>query len=208
MSEPDIQKYCDLMEEIKLRTNVIDFFLQGKGHALYQPTTVESVGLQLRKILELIAFGSMVANKNHYSAAYRKFATHWNARYLLRDLEKINPDFYPKPVVEVPYPDPRALHQLKEREEDYLTKDEFQRAYEKCGAIMHAENPYGSRLDFAYYLKTLPTWRTQIANLLNNHQIRLVHEKGFYLIHMKEDRDDKVHYYKFEPRPAGPSPSP
>lgn len=194
------------MEEIKLRMNVIDFFLHGKGHALYQPTTIESTSLQMRKILELISFGSMVANRKSYSAAYEKFATHWNARYLLRDLERINADFYPKPVVEAPSADPRAMHQLKERDLDYLTKDEFQRAYEKCGAIMHAENPYGSRLDFAYYLKMLPAWRTQIVNLLNNHQIRLVNEKGFYLIHMKEDRDEKVHYYKFEPPPAGPFP--
>ena len=58
MSEPDIQKYCDLMEEIKRRTSVIDFFLSGSGHALFQPITLESMGLQLRKILELIAFGS------------------------------------------------------------------------------------------------------------------------------------------------------
>lgn len=191
------------MEEIKLRMNVIDFFLQGKGHALYQPTTVESTSLQMRKILELISFGSMVANKELYSATYEKFATHWNARYLLRDLERINADFYPKPVVEAPASDSKVLHQLKERELDYLTKEEFHRAYEKCGGIMHAENPYGARLDFAYYLKMPPTWRTQIVNLLNNHQIRLVNEKGFYLIHMKEDRDDKVHYYKFEPRAEG-----
>jgi hypothetical protein len=37
MSEPDIVKYCDLMEEVKRRTAVIDFFLVGGGHALYQP---------------------------------------------------------------------------------------------------------------------------------------------------------------------------
>jgi len=201
MSEPDIQKYCDLMEEVKRRISVVDFFFTGGGHALYKPTTVESVGLQIRKVLELIAFGSLAANKEIYSANYEKFATSWNARLLLRDLERINRDFYPKPVVEAPYPDPRVLHQLKDREADYLTKQEFEKAYEKCGAIMHAENPYGSRINYDYYLERLPAWRTQIVNLLNNHQIRLVNQKGFWLIHMKEERDDKVHYYKFGPPP-------
>ena len=38
---------------------VIDFFLQGRGSAIYVPTTVETSCLQLRKILELIAFGSL-----------------------------------------------------------------------------------------------------------------------------------------------------
>ncbi len=182
-----------------MRVNVVDFFLTGKGHALYQPTTVESVGLQIRKVLELIAFGSLVANKDVYSAAYEKFATHWNARLLLRDLERVNSDFYPKPVVEAPSPDPRALHQLKERQNDYLTKAEFERAYEKCGSIMHAENPYGSRVDLKYFSEKLPLWRTQVVNLLNNHQVKLLNEPGFYLIHMRENQDNKVHYYRFAP---------
>jgi len=202
VSEPDIGKYCDLMEEIKRRVSVIDFFLFGGGHAMYQPTTIESVGLQLRKVLELVAFGSLVANKESYSAVYEKFATHWNARLLLRDLERVNPGFYPKPVVEVPSPYPGALHQLKNREPDYLTREEFERAYEKVGTIMHAENPYGSRMDIKYYLEKLPAWRHQIVNLLNNHQVSFLYDKGFYVIHMKEDRDDKVHYYRFEPAPT------
>jgi len=205
MIGPDIQKYCDLMEEIKRRTSVIDFFLTGGGHALYQPTTIESVSLQLRKILELIAFGSLVANKESYSAMYERFATTWNARLLLRDLERVNPDFYPKPVVESPSSDSRALHQLKDREPDYMTKEEFEKIYEKCGAIMHADNPYGSRIDYAYYSGKLPAWRSEVVNLLNNHQIRLLNEPGFYLIHMKENQDDNVHYYKFAP--ASPKPT-
>lgn len=199
MAEPDIQKYCDLMEEIKKRVSVVDFFITNQGHALFQPTTVESVGLQMRKILELIAFASMTANKEAYSAAYANFASHWNARLLLRDLERINPDFYPDPVVEEPSPDLRALHRLAKRQQDYLDKAEFEKVYEKCGALMHSENPYGSRTDYAYYIRELPSWRTRIVNLLNNHQIRLLNEEGFWLIHMKEDRDDRVHYYKFQP---------
>jgi hypothetical protein len=202
MSEPDIAKYCDLMEELKRRTAVIDFFLVGGGHALYQPPTIESVALQLRKVLELIAFGSLVANKESYSAAYARFAEHWNARLMLRDIDRINPDFYPRAVIEAPSTHPKTMHNLQDRGPDYLTKEEFEKAYEKCGAILHAENPYGSRVDYAYYAERLPVWRTQIVNLLNNHQIRLVGEKGFYLIHMKEDQDDKVHYYKFEPAPS------
>jgi hypothetical protein len=60
-------------------------------------------------------------------------------------------------------------------------------------------NPYGSQVDYAYYGKTLPQWRIQILNLLNNHKIKLVGETIFYLVHMKENQDDKVHYYKFGP---------
>lgn len=197
MPEPQMEKYCDLMVEIKNRISSVDFFLSGKGHALFATTTIESIALQLRKILELIAFGSLVANKEAYSAAYEKFASHWNARLMLRDLERVNPDFYPQPVVEVPSPDHRVVHELRDRQPDYLTKDEFEKAYEKCGGLMHAANPYGSHLDYNYYQQKLPLWRLQIVSLLTNHKIRLVDDSVSYVIHMKEERDDKVHYYKF-----------
>lgn len=202
MGEGEIQKYCDLMDEIKRRVAVVDFFFTGGGHALYLPTTVESVALQMRKIMELIALGSLVANRERYCEAFEKFATHWHAGRILRDVEKVNPDFYPKPVVEAPDADPRVKHQLKDRQPDYLSREQLEAAYEECGPIMHAENPYGSRVDYDHYRAKLPPWKTKVVNLLNNHVIRLVGEKGFWLIHMKEDRDDKVHYYRFEPPPA------
>ena len=34
--------------------------------------------------------------------------------------------------------------------------------------------------------------------LLNCHQIRLVDDNRFYLVHMKEERDDHVHMYTFQ----------
>jgi len=49
---------------------VVDFFLYGTGHALYEPTTLESVGLQLLKILELITMASLVVNKKEYETDF------------------------------------------------------------------------------------------------------------------------------------------
>ncbi|HLI30390.1 MAG TPA: hypothetical protein VKV79_04725 [Terriglobia bacterium] len=199
MSKPNIDKYCELMEEIKRRMNVIDFFLLGAGHALYEPTTLESASLQLRKILELIAFGSLVANQDKYAKAYASFATHWHAGRMLRDLEKINPHFYPKPVIEIPLTGPGPKTKLIERNTDYLSKNDFIEAYDKCSEIAHAANPYGSRIEYPDYKAKLPLWRTRIINLLNSHQIQLVDQTGFYLIHMKEERDERVHFYEFQP---------
>ena len=199
---PDIVAYASLMKEIKLRVEVLTFFLTGKGHALYQPSTVETCYLQIRKILELIAFGSLAANKHLYSRAYANFASHWHAGRLLRDLKKVNPNFYPKPVLELPSSDPRAKSQLNDRVGDFLTKAEFEQLYDGCGAIMHARNPYGQPLDYVAYGSKLPYWQQRIMNLLNSHQVQLVGHPGFYLIHMKEDQDDEVHYYEFTPPPA------
>lgn len=199
MKKSDIVMYCDVMEEIKRRTSVIDFFLTGMGHALYEPTTLESIGLQIRKILELIAMASLVANKKEYEKVYSNFANAWNAEYLLRDLERVNPDFYPKPVLEQTSDDLQIKSHLVDRKNDYLSKEEFGKVYKKCGAIMHASNPLGRKIGYEYYKKNIPEWRTKIINLLNSHQTRLLNHTGFYLIHMKEDRDNKVHFYEFEP---------
>lgn len=47
--------HADCMEEIKRRTEVVNGFLTRKCQAMYVQTTAESVALQIKKILELIA---------------------------------------------------------------------------------------------------------------------------------------------------------
>jgi hypothetical protein len=202
MQQPDIIKYCDLMEEIKRRTAVINAFGCGGAVALYKATTIESVYLQFRKIIELIALGSRVANKNEFSKVYGDFAKCWNAQYLLRDIQRVNPDFYPCPIVEVPSKLPGAKMEWQDKKDGFLTKDDFLKLYEKCGAIMHAGNPYGSQVDYGYYERNIQAWLDKITGLLNSHTIRLANDPNLYLLHMKEDRDDKVHHYVFAPVPA------
>ena len=71
MSERDdaelMQKYIACMEEIKKRTEVVTWFVRREIGARYIGTTAESVALQMRKILELIALSSLVANHEEYS---------------------------------------------------------------------------------------------------------------------------------------------
>ncbi len=199
MRQQDIIKYCDLMEEIKRRTALMTAFESGGAAALYKATTIESVYLQFRKILELIALGSLVANKNQFSKVYNDFAKYWNARHLLKDIERLNPDFYPRPIVEVTSKRLGVKMDLQAKKDGFLTKHEFLKLYEKCGAIMHAGNPYSSQVDYGYYERNIQGWLDRIIGLLNSHTIRLVNDSNLYLLHMQEDRDGRVHHYVFEP---------
>jgi len=201
MPQADIdgKKYCDLMEEVKRRIEVVNYFLSGQGNALYQPATIESVCLQIRKILELVAFGSLVANRDAYTAAYTKLSKAWNAGEILAELEKINPAFYPVPVIDVPSNVPGVQSRHQKRVGDYLDKDEFKEVYGRCGVMAHAANPYGKGIDYMYYARKLPVWRTRIMNLLNAHDIHLLGNPGMYAIHMSEHGDDRVKFYKFQP---------
>lgn len=199
MQQQDIQKYCDLMEEIKHRTSVLTAFGSGSASALYKATTIESVYLQFRKILELIALGSLIANKNEFSKVYGDFSKCWNAHYLLRDIGRVNPDFYPRPIIEVLSKQPNVKMEWQDKKDGFLTKNDFLKLYEKCGGIMHAGNPYGSQVDYGYYERNIQSWLDKIISLLNSHTIKLVNSPNTYLIHMREDQDDKVHYYVFTP---------
>jgi hypothetical protein len=177
-------KYRATLIEIKRRTAVVDAFLFGSAHALYVPTTVESVCLQIRKILELVAFSSLIANKEIYSSQYKKFAEHWNARLMLKDLERVNSEFYPNPIIQKPSGTPGITSDWLDRKDDFLTKEQFLSVYEKCGGILHADNPYGMQTNYEDYLEQVKGWRNRIVNLLNAHTIKLVDDKNLYLFQM------------------------
>jgi hypothetical protein len=191
------------MKEIKLRTEVITLFLSGQREARYLPTTIETIGLQFRKVFELIVFASLAANQYEYSRVYADFAKHWEAGKLLKNLRKINPNFYPTPVTEVPSNRPGIMRELKERDQDYLTQGELAVAHGKCGSLMHAANPFAKPIDYEAFRQVFQSWLTKIVNLLNCHQVQLPDDPGFWLIHMLEDgKGEEVSWYRFDRGPA------
>jgi hypothetical protein len=187
------------MEEIKLRTTVVKSFLSGEAKTIYKATTIESACLQLRKIMELIALGSLVANKDEFVKQNDKFKKMWNAKIILNDIERINPKFYPRPILEKPGPNPAVKREWIDVKDGFLTIKKFIFVYDKCGRILHANNPFREKMDYGYYDKSLPIWMEEIRVLLNAHTIRLINDRNIYLIHMKENQDNKVHCYTFAP---------
>ena len=184
MNDESVRKYLAMMDEIKRRTAVIRALNEGKAHLLYDTTSIESMYLQLRKVLELIAFGSLAANKDLYSQVHAGFARDWNPKRLLERLEGINPHFFPEPIHQHSSDDPNIVRQWLNRTGDFLTKDDLITLYNRCGMILHAENPYGSRIDYKGCKAEVTGWCEQIYNLLNAHLIRLIGDPNLYLIQM------------------------
>jgi len=184
----DVDRYRSGLMEIKRRMRVIDQIGKGELNIIYPATSVETAALQFRKVVELIAFSSLIAHKELYSETYEKFATHWNARLILQDLERINPNFYPEPILQVPSKREGIMHDLVERPNDYLTKAQLISLYEECGGLMHAENPYGKKIDYDAFAAKTKNWRNRIVNLLNTHVVRLVDENQFWLFQMGTDK--------------------
>lgn len=200
-STSPIDKYCGVMQEVKRRIEVIRCFLTGKCNTPYQATTLESIYLQFRKILELIALGSLVVNRNQVEKHKQKFDTWWHAERILADIKKVNPEFYPKPIQDsagnanrktIPYA-------IKPINEGFLTRDKFAKLYDECGGILHAVNPFGNKVDYSKYEKVMTNWLKRIMILLNSHTIRLLNDENLYIVHMHEAQDNYVHAYTFAP---------
>lgn len=196
--DKDLQLYCILMNEVKRRTLAITQILQGVSTTSYKVTNIELMCLQIRKILELISMGSLVVNQEEFEAIGKKYAQYWNARLILQDIERLNPDFYPIAIQEVPSKRPGVSNDLQIKTAGFLTRKDFIKVYEKCGKMMHASNPFGSQSDFDYYSSMIPEWEDLIIGLLNSHLIHLKGVEGFYLIHMQENGREDVHGYYFE----------
>ncbi len=192
-----VEKYLSCMEEIKKRTSVVTGFVRGEINSIYLVTTAESAALQIRKILELIALSSLVANHEQYSKQRTNFRKDWNAKRILGALEKVNPKFYPVPTRQVPISEGR--YDTPNVESGFLTKEDFIELYDQCSAILHSTNPF-SEQDFdapTFLSKTLPEWMDKVIVLLNHHHVFPVDENRMYIVLMQAKSDGKVHMAEF-----------
>jgi hypothetical protein len=185
--------YCTCMEEIKLRVESIRAIVAKRVTTLYPVTNVEFVYLQLRKILELIALASLVANKAEYAKVHKKFASHWHAKKILDDIGKVNPLFYPVPTREIIDPTTGKVKETQPLESGFLTKDDFIELYDTSSKVLHAHNPFAPPQDIVALEQHTSGWMEKIVTLLNHHQVQLfdLDMQLWVLMHGKDD--GKVH---------------
>lgn len=192
MEEMNLKKYANIMREIKFRVNTLIVNIHNSPDDIIN---IESRYLQIRKVLELISLASLVANEDEFKKHSDKYNKMYNARLILQDIKRINPNYYPQPIREYRN---ENKNMWVNRKDGFLTEKEFVKLYEKCGKLMHAQNPFSTPIDYAKYQLDLPNWIDKIMVLLNSHTIQLIDSNDVYLIHMQEDGDDEIHYYTFK----------
>jgi hypothetical protein len=160
-------------------------------------TTVETLGLQIRKILELVALASLVANKFEYEKHRKNFQRDWNAKRILETLDKANPKFYPQPSKQVVSPETGRSVEVKPITSGHLTRTDYEELYDKCSDILHASNPFSAdQQEIQSFLDRAPEWMEKIQVLLNHHQMQLVDESVQLWVLMQAKDDGKVHVYE------------
>ena len=190
--------YRELMRDIKRRMEAIES-IGNTDVAIYNAPRVEFICLQLRLILESIAFGCLVANGDRLKYLSKKILKEYRAEEVLSQLEDINPACYPQPVTLVSGPEtslpPSVLNnprfgryrgQLEIRSgNDWLTRDEFKDVYGRLGDILHVRNPMRGPNDFEHYEEMAPQWLNKIINLLTHHCIGILSDDMMYIVLMQ-----------------------
>jgi len=197
-TEPEI--YCRCMEDLLPRIQLLRSIFSRAVTTGRDLLDAEIVFLQFRKMLEQIAFASLVANKEAYSAARKTFADEWRAKKMLEYLERINPEFYPVPLrigSVSNLSSGRTKFAMELLSEGFLTKDEFVELYDYCGDVLHARNPYSSAGNIINVRLPAQEWLSRIEKLLGLHQARLL--SGACWVVAVPDKDGKVHTYTGDP---------
>lgn len=206
MTSDNRSVYCELMRDIKRRMEAIKN-IGNTDAAIYNEPRIEFICLQLRLILESIAFGCLVANGDRLKNLPKRILKEYHAEEVLSRLEDINPACYPHPVNLVPEPEtslpPSVLSnshsgryrgQLEIRPgNDWLTRDEFKEVYGRLGGILHVRNPMRGPNNFKHYEEMAPQWLNKIINLLTLHCIGILSDDMIYIVLMRgvSRKDDR-----------------
>ena len=160
--------YRELLRETRFRNLYIEAVGNKPHFGVYRQTRIESICLQIRMILENVALACLVANGDRLDELPKKIEKEYHAETILRRLNSINPDCFPRPVVLIPAskgttsllsgnsipgtPTGRYRGELVDRPgTDWMTREEFREVYGRLGGILHARNPLGSKIDYEYF---------------------------------------------------------
>jgi hypothetical protein len=203
--------YVAQLKEIKYRINVVlEIAYENRFTTPYPATNTELVYLQFRKILELIALSSLVANKEEYAKIEREFATEWRAKKILKKIKDINPDYYPAPSRQIKASQ-SGHFTFEPITSGYLTEENFVELYNQSSNLIHARNPFAPEVDLDLYKSRINEWEGKIRTLLNHHSILLYGGKNMIAALMQSDKDGEPHasyFRKMENPPIAPDATP
>ena len=170
-----IGAYCGIMEIIKERTEVVHECLRNPPN-LNPQALYELSFLEFRMICELIALGCLVAHGDIKETKTKKLQSQtYNAHEIVRTLDHLHPDFYPRPNLET-IAGNKVMLVKRTSNEDYLTKEDLKKLYAICGETLHIGS-LKKLLSPDTRIKTqddVVKWLAKITNLLNHHKMQLV----------------------------------
>lgn len=161
------ERYLASMVEVKRRLRAVSRILGAKRpRTISVETDNEFMWLQLRKVVELVAFGGISSDEARYAALRAEakdnpdYTRDWKVGDILKRLAKITPHFLPIPIssLQVLGNGRWNLDAGKEKQ----TLDRFVEVYERAGDHLHVPNPFGEA-SLAARRQMLATSRKQLV---------------------------------------------
>ncbi|MFA6121847.1 MAG: hypothetical protein WCT35_07365 [Sideroxydans sp.] len=173
MSNFSKEKYALALQEIRERLYSAGV-LSEKDNIVF----IESTALQIRKILELIAYLSVLVNVDKLS---HKEKHDWHPGRIIDALKTKTTIFYPLPgkviFAEGKDSGPVIVPLVSEY---VLSLEEFLETYNQCGKILHAQHPLKDETDYASYFRSNSRVLDKVRALLRNHVIAIRHDSTKY----------------------------
>jgi hypothetical protein len=146
-----VDLYRKQMTEVKRRLIAIDRILgakKGKPRTLTEDYDNEFMWLQLRKVVELVAFSAIAADRERYVAlrlqqdAKSNYQNDWRAERILGHLSSINPKFLPQALGRMKVQTDGSKHFEGAAEALQATLDRLVSIHQTAGEYLHASNPF------------------------------------------------------------------
>lgn len=166
--------YADVLSEIKKRNTAIYDALNGFAPPQPKIILAEFCYLQLRFICELIALGCLVAHGDLRGGS-KHLLKRWHAGDIVKDLEKLHPNFYPRPTKQI-LDTTGKVERLEPVRDPFLSKEELIQLYGWLGDRLHKGSvkrlllSEKKKIDFP----KIDQIASKIRNLLNHHCIELL----------------------------------
>lgn len=181
--ESDLQnQYSLIINEIRRRIISADIL----SDKLNNVVLIESTSLQIRKILELIAYLSVLVNHEKLN---HKARNEWHAEKIINALNANTTIFYPFPSFMIPADNGSEQPMLIPiGYTNALSQHEFIDAYNMCGNILHAQHPFKSEIDIDKFAIENKKLLKKLKNLLQRHTVGIKHEANKYtFLHVEID---------------------
>lgn len=150
------QLYRKQMIEVKRRLIAIDRILRakkGKPRTLTEEYDNEFMWLQLRKVIELVAFSAIAVDKGRYVAlrlqqdANSNYQKDWRAEKILGHLSNINPKFLPQACGKMNVQSDGTRHFEGLASAQQATLDRLVSIHQTAGEYLHAGNPFDPKTE-------------------------------------------------------------
>jgi hypothetical protein len=204
---PNASLYCDLMESIKWRSDLINktlHLVRIQKHYLDHRSAAEFCLLQLRFCCELLAKGCVAIHTDiPQTSSLHKV---WSAKKIMKAFEKLNPQFFPVPIKDELGPD--GIWEQR-RVKDALTRTELLNMYSFFGELLHTGSFGGHKSPEKriHNFGLLEEFVSKFIKLLNTHIYELNGYNKIIRVMMWSEKDGRVWLNELEKKSSPIPPS-